>query len=521
MTALTIDNKQEKSCPPGQENGQNVATHPKTDPKKSANRVFNIINYIGFGWIANSTLSLIITYNILPGDFAQQIIKGAEKNLMLPIVKAWDSLKASVKLGKAFDDLSEAEKFIKNKSITNSARSMAEICCMFIAGCIVLIPMKVMEDHKKWWVDKFDQFIPGKKARDAKAAAIDAQQPEKSQEAEVEPKAKRQTWGKLLAARVVGMAAVLGVDGTLQAFNNSRDAKGLGNLDTAEWKTGSWLYDKLPTKFRDSLLNFFARKNANVDSIQPLVRQGIIDSVLQVEGYKPLADKLLKIEDELKKPGLAEVVITQYNAEKQKILSEIAANSEHAKVHEFQGIVDELVTLNNKMKNHPSLDGVGIFGRRKILEGLEAEFKPQKEAIFKRIAENSEFSQMQRRMVMAEQTRLFTKEVSLTLLMAGLIFGLSKTGVLPWCKEKITGLFSSPRNKAFQKDHEILMEDMPLMPIVHIDTNGHHSEKQSTDKSFVAKERPAKTKIESLQAKAGTHAERAVRAQDSTQLQVM
>ena len=121
--------------------------------KESANKLFNRLNYFGLGFLANSSLSLWITYNVMPTKWAQARIDDLRQGLM-PVARVWDKTKGLVKGSQA----KEINHALRQVHVAESARSMAEILCMCIAGCIVLVPMKLLEDHKKDIVDKIDRW---------------------------------------------------------------------------------------------------------------------------------------------------------------------------------------------------------------------------------------------------------------------------------------------------------------------------------------------------------------------------
>jgi len=265
MSDLTVDKTEEKT---GDGALQTVQDSPPAAPyrdQKFANRVFNWLNYCGFGFLTNSALSLAITYNVMPTDAAQNGINKLAEGIK-PVAGGWDKLKKLVGLGK------EIDKATRDAHLNARARSMAEIFCMFIAGTLVLLPMKWMEDSKKAIVDRIDRWKNPEYHEHCKEHGVEPEKlPHENEE--------KQGWSKLLWARVAGMAAVLGVDGVIQSFNNKRHTQGKWNMDTAEWKLGNLAYDKLPKSITEKFIDFFSAHDVNISKIQPQMREALEKTV--------------------------------------------------------------------------------------------------------------------------------------------------------------------------------------------------------------------------------------------------
>jgi|GEM_PF-2558009 len=308
---------------------------PKRD-KTSGTKAFDFLNYFGLGFAVNSALSLFITYNVMPTKGAQNFVGGLTKGLT-PIAHGWHGVKKMVGLGKA---IAEEERKLH---IHESARSAAEIMCMCIAGFVVLVPMGLMEMKKKWFVHKVDEFQNKDYHKAIKEKGLEAE----PLPVDHEPK---QSWGRLLSARMGGVATVIGIDAGLQMFNNKRHSQGKWNLDTAEWKLGSGLYDLLPKGVTERFVRFFsARKTADLSGIQ----KPILERLEQTVGHDP------------------------------------------------------------------------------------------------------------KRMMFAEQSRLFSKELSLTLVMAGVVYSLAKTGVM----SKILSKFGLKKESEQKEAIDNMMREVPLVPV--------------------------------------------------------
>lgn len=330
---LATANKSLESCAVP----NNITPAPARDTK-FANKAVDWCNYFGLGFVANSALSLFISYNVMPTEAAQNGIKKLSDGIK-PVVGGWGSFKKLIGIGKEIDHATH------QLHINESARSMAEIIVMCIAGTLILAPMKWVEDSKKFFVDKIDKWKNPEYHEHCEKNAISPEPlPHENDE--------KKTWGRMLSARFAGVASVIGIDAALQNFNNKRQAVGKGNLDTAEWKLGGFIFDKLPKKTSEKFINFFsAHKTSDLSGIQ-----------------KPILERL------------------------------------------------EQTVGGNKNK-----------------------------------------------MMFAEQTRLFSKEVSLTLIMSGIVYSLAKTGV-------VSGLLNALGIKKSDEQHKAIddmLPDVPFVPITH------------------------------------------------------
>lgn len=309
-----------------------------------ANKTFNFFNYFGLGFVANSVMSLAITWNVMPTEGAKKF-KAAIGNGIAAVAKSVDKMQHYIGVEKSEADLAK-----RALSITESSRSVAEIMCMFVAGCLVLLPMKYLENHKKGFVDKVDQWWNKDYHAYAKANNITPEALPCEHEA-------KQTWANLLGARVGGMVAILGLDAAIQGFNNKRANANKSNLDTAEWAIGGIAYDLLPEKFTKRVVNFFTS----------------------------------------------------------------GSRAHETGLHNIQG---------------------------QLLKNLEAT-----------VGNNPD------KMLFAEQTRLVSKEVSLTLIMAGLIYTLSKAGLMSTLFKKMG--ITKPEDQ--RETIDTMLKEVPFVPITRGD----------------------------------------------------
>lgn len=338
------------------------------------NKMFTVANYIGLGWVANSLMSLFITYNVLTTKPGEKFITGLTTKVFEPLGNWY------------YKNLRPSKFNPKHLSyIPDKARSTAEILCMCIAGCIVLFPMKLMQDHKRWFVEKFDRLINRDYHRDCKEKDID---PSPTSAAEEEMK---QTWSGLLTSRLIGMGAVVGIDQTIERFNNNRHAAGKWNVDSAEWKTGKYIFDKLPEKTSDKFIRFFSSRGKGIDGIQPRV----LERVLQ-----------------------ADYIGNGHN------------------------VPNELTSASHEL--------TALEAARQAKGALSMTEAAQRTAALNTFTASSVAEKIAKRTIFAEQFRLFSKEISLTMVTAGLIYAFAKAGLM------------SKKDKEKQDAHPASRSEEPL-----------------------------------------------------------
>lgn len=336
---------------------------PPARNKTFANKLFNFVTYDGLGFAANSALSLAITWNVMPTETAKKG-KAALSRLITPLAEGVDKMKRYAGLGK---EVNAAERALH---IAESSRSAAEILCMFVAGCIVLVPMKFLEDRKKSIVNRIDRWKNPEYHQYCEENHV------KPEPLPCESEAK-QTWRSLLGARLGGMAAVLGIDAAMQSFNNARMAKGKGNFDTLEWAAGGKAYDVLPKSFTKRVIDFFT---------------------------------------------------------------------------------------NGKRADSTGLHNI----QEQLLERLEHTVGSDKN-----------------KMLFAEQSRLVIKEISLTLIMAKLVYSLSKTGVM----SKMLSKFGIKKAEDQKEAIDTMLQEVPFMPVTRGDVD--LSDNRSNDRKAPSQESPA------------------------------
>lgn len=178
------------------------------------------LQHPGFDWVVNSSLSLLITFNLKPTQFGKLLLKGAEK-IMLPVT--------SISRG-----ISELRyKVISPDSARKLAESNGEILLMFIAGSLVVPAMRWMERIKTPFVGKANLWWDKLNGREPHQEDIDAA---------ATPKAK-EPWGKWIKARVAGMGAILLVNSGIERWNQAYPKS---DIYQVSYSWAKKLFDRFP-----------------------------------------------------------------------------------------------------------------------------------------------------------------------------------------------------------------------------------------------------------------------------------
>jgi len=279
--------------------------------------------------------------------------------------------------------------------VTKLARSWTEVACMTAAGSIILFPVKWSEDHRQGFVDFFDNLLhPAKKQKRAVA--------------EVEAKAKgitlppiedvphhKETWTNLIRARVLALFPIFAIDIGMENWNIVRAAAGKGNFDTAEWGWGKRAYENMNPASRERFVKFFSSKGIKLSGVQYMMRDKLLHFIGSPQELKDISKEMADIQH-------------------------------HAALHP-----KDTAAITKGATRIAELEGkIASSG---LMKGAE-------KAIF------------------AEQARMFSKEVSLTLIYTGFLFVLGKTGLIPYVLDKI-GIKSK---KEQQELEHALKEDAGL-----------------------------------------------------------
>lgn len=198
MVAITTDDEELEQ-----------AGHPSANRKKTAGeRVFNRVVYTGIGFGVNEASSLWITDQFLNG-----------KNLLekIPFLKkagAWFSKegfeRASEYFAKTFKlterVVKEGEKTLTILPKERAGNSLL-MATLLSGGTLLLWPMKKLEDHKAYWVEKANHMMD--KINGSKLS----QEQVETRDAEVErfiACSPRQSWPSMLLGRAAAMFASWG-----------------------------------------------------------------------------------------------------------------------------------------------------------------------------------------------------------------------------------------------------------------------------------------------------------------------
>lgn len=387
----------------------------KKDDRLAARLAFYFVNFFGLHLVGNSTLSLGITYNILPLPWVQKGIVGLAKiwkpvanvidHVKTPFRSVFEATKNKLGFAKVEEVISAAEKeLVRKRNVAHSARSFVETMSMCIAGCIVLFPVKGLENYREPILNFFDKlFHPFRKRTPEEEKAV----------REARPHEENETWWNLIKTRFISLIPIFAIDAGIQAINNNAYEKPKdksrpyditingGNVDTFLWKTGAAVYDNknnalnrflnkiLPKDWRRTVINFFSFKDIDLTSIQAQTRTMV-----------------------LKTTGATDLM--QTNEDISRLQHLIAENPE--KELEIQGWKKEIELLNEKFK----------ADHFEVVDPVRKKYIPK-----------TELGKQMERAVAAEQTRLFAKEIYLTAIYTGFLFVLGKTKLLPWMMEKV------------------------------------------------------------------------------------
>ena len=260
--------------------GDNKGKHPHT----SGERLFNFTSWFGLGWIGNAIVSLYTTdaakhtwlrsthlrlsnaaTNAFSGkasstetlqrarrlneklmndyypEHAGNGLKNMYEKIGTPDMETLSKLKEQGILPNEYRQLEE--EFTKLAEIGRSyhtAESNVTFLMLNVGGWAMMAPIKWMEDHKGWWVRKFDEMLGSKNAPAAQKEQIEA----RYKEIEQQPK---QTWGSVLASRAISQPIIIGIYNITSKQHNFLSAmgfKGFKGMDKYSEEFGKYVTNK-------------------------------------------------------------------------------------------------------------------------------------------------------------------------------------------------------------------------------------------------------------------------------------
>ena len=225
----------------------------------SGERLFNFTSWFGLGWIANAAVSVVSadaakhtwlkrpymqtanwTANLLRGDkkfsyeelsdsrklmshFSVENSKEVTQNGMGEFLKSLKEPEDSLLNGLKNKNLLKGESLEAMRSEFTTLReagmafhnreTIASFAVLNIGGWLMMAPIKWMEDHKAWWVEKFDQMLGSDKTTGKKRQEIDA----RHDYLRVQP---RQTWASVLTSRAITQPLIIGLYAITSKKNN-------------------------------------------------------------------------------------------------------------------------------------------------------------------------------------------------------------------------------------------------------------------------------------------------------------
>lgn len=149
-------------------------------PSTRGEKLFNALDYYGIGFFANAALSMYLS----------------------------DRFKHT------------GWKPLRTKMAKQIGEGATDIATLSTGGFLFTIPIKLMEDHKEWWVRKLDGIFGPSNPTAKKAQEIEARYEEIKQE-------PKQTWASEFGARILGFVMNFGIIGAFMGEKNAVNIIGL------------------------------------------------------------------------------------------------------------------------------------------------------------------------------------------------------------------------------------------------------------------------------------------------------
>ncbi|MBN66422.1 MAG: hypothetical protein CMM94_02500 [Rickettsiales bacterium] len=192
-------------------------------PTTGGERTFNAVDWWGFGWIGNTVASIFMA-DWMNNKGGQPIRnKVAEKMADTPVFKL----------------LGDEAKAI------SGARSFINIAFLMSGGFIVMLPIKFFEDHKKWWVTKFDDIGLSFNRLIGRGEQSENDQKLMESRHEYLDHEPKQTWGTVIGSRIVTILPVFALHFSLSGERNLLSGMGFKGLDHEYGEFNSKAYEWL------------------------------------------------------------------------------------------------------------------------------------------------------------------------------------------------------------------------------------------------------------------------------------
>lgn len=157
-----------------------AAHNGKGPPTTRGEKLFNLLDYYGIGFVANAAVSMYLS----------------------------DRFKHT------------GWKPARNKMAEKIGEGATDIATLSTGGFLFTIPIKLMEDHKEWWVRKLDGMFGAPCSSAQKAQEIEARYEEIKQE-------PKQTWASEFGARILGFLMNFAVIGAFMGEKNIVNKMGI------------------------------------------------------------------------------------------------------------------------------------------------------------------------------------------------------------------------------------------------------------------------------------------------------
>jgi hypothetical protein len=153
-------------------------------PRKKTNgeKIFDWVNYAGFGWIANEIVS---------GKISSNTVEEGSK-----FYKQYDGI-----LEKIYHLFQKGE-FVRTSKLAKNIRTGSDMFIMTLGGHLMVLPIRFFENYKSGIVRGIDGMLGGEAAQKT---------PERIKAHEDMDNAPQQSWGSLIQGRLVTVVSAIGM----------------------------------------------------------------------------------------------------------------------------------------------------------------------------------------------------------------------------------------------------------------------------------------------------------------------